>query len=704
MSSMVSGFLADQVEQEMESSRSFSHVLAGAIAAPTTTTTTTTTSSSGALFVGEKNQGLGEELATESSRPGSSPGGNGAGGGGGAGGSFADRLAARGAANTSSSSSSAGVAAAAAGSAEAGGGAPRPPSSSVRFGSLPPSRIPIPRSTGYLTIPPGLSPTTLFDSSPVLLSTSQSEPSPTTGTFPHGVPTFFNPSVSTKPAIIATEPSSKDKVSAAAADQGFVFKPFVKPVPQNAMSRMASSLSNFGASQQQAHALTEMHQAQAQQALPSSSALSVSAQLPPVTTAMPSSVSLNVSSLQVVQVQAHGQQQQQNGPDSEQTSPGSEQDHSLLPTVLPPFPERPSEDGYNWRKYGQKQVKGSEYPRSYYKCTQANCPMKKKVERSHDGQVTEIVYKGDHNHPKPQPTRRLSLSGGPGAAGFASIVKNEGGGAEQDGLDSSRAGRLAPSLSFTLGATGATEPLSPSTSDDEGEEGSKLSAEDGDDDEPDSKRRRKDKKVEAVPVSRTIREPRVVVQTTSDVDILDDGYRWRKYGQKVVKGNPHPRSYYKCTNVGCPVRKHVERASTDVKAVITTYEGKHNHDVPAARNSGNNTLSQNIAPVIPAATSLQDQGAQFVNSKFGQLHDDGSFKREKFGGEMDLGMRTGMAAHGLAANGEVPISASLGHSEFRDGSTVQGRDTFIHEGSFGARPKQEQPESTSRSTLIASST
>jgi hypothetical protein len=157
-----------------------------------------------------------------------------------------------------------------------------------------------------------------------------------------------------------------------------------------------------------------MHQAQAQQALPSSSALSVSAQLPPVTTAMPSSVSLNVSSLQVVQVQAHGQQQQQqqqNGPDSEQTSQGSEQDHQLPPTAMTVFPERPSEDGYNWRKYGQKQVKGSEYTRSYYKCTQANCPMKKKVERSHDGQVTEIVYKGEHNHAKPQPTRRLALNG-----------------------------------------------------------------------------------------------------------------------------------------------------------------------------------------------------------------------------------------------------------------------------------------------------
>lgn len=41
--------------------------------------------------------------------------------------------------------------------------------------------------------------------------------------------------------------------------------------------------------------------------------------------------------------------------------------------------------------------------------------------------------------------------------------------------------------------------------------------------------------------SRTVKEPRVVIQTLSEIDILDDGYRWRKYGQKVVKGNPNPR-------------------------------------------------------------------------------------------------------------------------------------------------------------------
>lgn len=46
---------------------------------------------------------------------------------------------------------------------------------------------------------------------------------------------------------------------------------------------------------------------------------------------------------------------------------------------------------------------------------------------------------------------------------------------------------------------------------------------------------------DVTPVVKPIREPRVVVQTLSEVDILDDGYRWRKYGQKVVRGNPNPR-------------------------------------------------------------------------------------------------------------------------------------------------------------------
>jgi hypothetical protein len=149
MSSMVSGFLADQQEVEMDS-RSFSHLLAGAISSASPASGDGADEQGGAL----------DSAATGSPRLGGEASSS---VGGGAGGSFADRLAARGATNTAGG-----------GTAEGGGGesAPRPPSSG-RARSLPPSRIPIPRPAGYLTIPPGLSPTTLFDSSPVLLPTSQ---------------------------------------------------------------------------------------------------------------------------------------------------------------------------------------------------------------------------------------------------------------------------------------------------------------------------------------------------------------------------------------------------------------------------------------------------------------------------------------------------------------------------------------------------
>ncbi|PKA64899.1 putative WRKY transcription factor 49 [Apostasia shenzhenica] len=57
----------------------------------------------------------------------------------------------------------------------------------------------------------------------------------------------------------------------------------------------------------------------------------------------------------------------------------------------------------------------------------------------------------------------------------------------------------------------------------------------------------------------------------------DDGYKWRKYGQKSIKNSPNPRSYYRCTNPKCNAKKQVERSGEDPETLVITYEGLHLH-------------------------------------------------------------------------------------------------------------------------------
>ncbi|KAE8799458.1 WRKY transcription factor 5 [Hordeum vulgare] len=102
---------------------------------------------------------------------------------------------------------------------------------------------------------------------------------------------------------------------------------------------------------------------------------------------------------------------------------------------------------------------------------------------------------------------------------------------------------------------------------------------------------------------------KIAFKTRSEVEVLDDGYRWRKYGKKMVKNSPNPRyahaaqtqsrgyafwfsslmkrratmasrNYYRCSSEGCRVKKRVERDRDDERFVITTYDGVHNHLAP----------------------------------------------------------------------------------------------------------------------------
>ncbi|MQL89968.1 hypothetical protein Taro_022551 [Colocasia esculenta] len=84
-----------------------------------------------------------------------------------------------------------------------------------------------------------------------------------------------------------------------------------------------------------------------------------------------------------------------------------------------------------------------------------------------------------------------------------------------------------------------------------------------------------------------------VFRTQSEKDVLEDGYRWRKYGKKSVKNSPNKRNYYRCTAEGCNVKKRIERDREDHSYVLTTYEGKHCHPPPGDR----------YYPVAPGASS-----------------------------------------------------------------------------------------------------
>ncbi|KAJ4703694.1 putative WRKY transcription factor [Melia azedarach] len=67
----------------------------------------------------------------------------------------------------------------------------------------------------------------------------------------------------------------------------------------------------------------------------------------------------------------------------------------------------PPSDSWAWRKYGQKPIKGSPYPRGYYRCSSSKgCPARKQVERSSvDPTMLVITYSCEHNHPWPLPSR-----------------------------------------------------------------------------------------------------------------------------------------------------------------------------------------------------------------------------------------------------------------------------------------------------------
>ncbi|XP_019417526.1 PREDICTED: probable WRKY transcription factor 32 isoform X1 [Lupinus angustifolius] len=254
-------------------------------------------------------------------------------------------------------------------------------------------------------------------------------------------------------------------------------------------------------------------------------------------------------------------------------------------------------DGYNWRKYGQKQVKSPTGSRSYYRCTHSDCSAKKIEFCDHSGQVISVVYKSQHSHDPPQKTNfgRESKFLPSSEAFVENSVPEQPIVVVNDSGPSSSSREPKQEVPCSAGADKKQQNSSNS-------ENGKVILKGEDANEFELKRRMKIDDLTSLetPV-KPGKKPKLVVHTAADVGISGDGYRWRKYGQKMVKGNPHPRNYYRCTSAGCPVRKHIETARDNSNAAIITYKGVHDHDMPVPKKRHGPPCAPLVAAAAPAS-------------------------------------------------------------------------------------------------------
>lgn len=113
------------------------------------------------------------------------------------------------------------------------------------------------------------------------------------------------------------------------------------------------------------------------------------------------------------------------------------------------------------------------------------------------------------------------------------------------------------------------------------------------------------------------------------------------------------RNYYRCTSAGCPVRKHIETAVDNTSAVIITYKGVHDHDMPVPKKRHGPPSAPLVAAAAPASmNNLQLKKTDAVQNQTTSTQWSVRTEGELAGAAMDSNLKSEF----LLGNGKVDFA------------------------------------------------
>ncbi|KXG26110.1 disease resistance protein RGA2 [Sorghum bicolor] len=126
----------------------------------------------------------------------------------------------------------------------------------------------------------------------------------------------------------------------------------------------------------------------------------------------------------------------------------------------------------------------------------------------------------------------------------------------------------------------------------------------------------------------------VRVSNAQDATYLDDGFIWRKYGQKDILGAKHPRGYYRCTHrhmQGCLATKQIQRTDGDPLLLDVVYIGSHTCTQPWGA-----AAHPNIQSMLPTTEQTTTSGSESGSVLTSEIPGSMASRKRDTGGETRL--------------------------------------------------------------------